>query len=84
MRQDSSRFVAETARRMADAASAAASGDFESALAVWVELGHAGVGAQAEVGRCFVNGWGFERDVDLAREAERRAYLPLGEAEEVS
>ena len=68
MRQGSSQSVAETAQRMADAAGAASSGDFESALAVWVELGHAGVArAQAEIGRCFVNGWGVERDVDLAR-----------------
>src|ERR1700742_3882817 len=68
MRQGSSQASAETAQRLGGAAGAAAGGDFEGALSIWVELGHAGVArAQAEIGRCFVNGWGVERDIELAR-----------------
>jgi hypothetical protein len=56
---------------MAEARTAAARRDFEEALGIWVVFTHAGIArAQAEIGRCFVNGW---------QEAERRASLPLAE-----
>jgi uncharacterized protein len=46
---------------------AAAAEDWDAALAVWVQHVHRGnARAQAEIGRCFVNGWGVARDVDLA------------------
>jgi L-seryl-tRNA selenium transferase/selenocysteine synthase-like protein len=54
-------------RSMAEAAAAAAREDWEGALAIWVTHAHTGVArAQAEIGRCFVNGWGAARDTGLA------------------
>ena len=56
-----------TAERMAEAAAAMVRADYDAALAIWVEYAHAGVArAQAEIGRCFVNAWGVERDADFA------------------
>ncbi len=47
---------------------AAARGDYSSALAVWGPLAHAGVPrAQNNVGACFAEGLGVERDATLAR-----------------
>jgi hypothetical protein len=38
-----------------------------AALAIWAKHAHAGVAnAQAEIGRCFANGWGVARDTALA------------------
>src|SRR5262245_32044083 len=70
MRQGSPKPVSEqgTAQRLAEAAEAATRDDFESALVAWGPLAHAGIArAQAEIGRCFVNGWGVTRDIELAR-----------------
>jgi TPR repeat protein len=54
-------------QNMAMAAAAAAREDWEDALGIWVRHAHAGVArAQAEIGRCFVNGWGVSRDTGLA------------------
>jgi hypothetical protein len=56
---------------MAKAHAAAARQDYEEELGIWVVFAHAGIArAQAEIGRCFVNGW---------QEAESRASLPLAE-----
>ena len=60
---------ASVEQRLLAAAAAGHQGDFDAALAIWGELAQAGVArAQAEVGRCFVQGWGVERDVNLARQ----------------
>ncbi|HVY43734.1 MAG TPA: sel1 repeat family protein, partial [Hyphomicrobiaceae bacterium] len=57
------------AEDMAVAEAAAAQGDYDSALAVWVKYGHAGnARAQAEIGNCFMRGWGVERNADLAHQ----------------
>jgi TPR repeat protein len=59
--------AAEAAECLAEAAAAAAKSDYDSALATWVALAHAGNGrARAEIGRCCVSGLGVERDVELA------------------
>ncbi len=69
--------------RQAEASAAAARGDYEAALAIWVKDAHAGVArAQAEIGRCFVSGLGVERDVALARQwltLAAKAGDPLGQ-----
>ena len=45
---------------------AATTGDWDAALAVWLRHAQGGSArAQAEIGRCFVNGWGVARDVEL-------------------
>jgi uncharacterized protein len=55
------------AQSMAEAAGAAAREDWDAALAIWVKHAHAGVArAQAEIGRCFVEGRGVARDTGLA------------------
>lgn len=53
---------------MLDAADRAfAAGDYEGALVVWNELGHAGNPiAQRSIGQCFLQGKGVERDAELA------------------
>jgi TPR repeat protein len=52
---------------MAEAASAVARGDYQAALAIWGPLAHAGVPrAQNNVGACFAEGMGVERDPALA------------------
>ena len=70
--------------RQAEASAAAARGDYEAALAIWVKDAHAGVArAQAEIGRCFVSGLGVERDVEAAARWWRMAALrddPDGQA----
>ncbi len=69
---------------MAGAASAAAHEDWEGALAIWVAHAHSGnARAQAEIGRCFVQGWGVARDVGLARKwltLAAKAGEPLGQS----
>src|SRR5262245_5137604 len=71
------------AARMAEAAAAAAREDWDGALAVWVGCAHAGnARAQAEIGCCFVYGWGVPRDTDLALEwllLAAKAGDPLGQ-----
>jgi TPR repeat protein len=53
--------------RMAEAYDAAARGDCASALAIWGPLAQAGVArAQSNVGACFAEGLGVERDSQLA------------------
>ena len=57
----------EVTELMALAVAASSRQDWDAALAIWVRHAHAGnVRAQAEIGRCFVNGWGVPRDTDLA------------------
>jgi hypothetical protein len=52
---------------MAEAAAAAARGEYEAALSIWIVYAHAGVArAQAEIGRCFLRGWGVSPSVDQA------------------
>src|SRR5271165_6183148 len=54
--------------RMRRAHEAASRGDYASALAVWGPLAQAGVPrAQNNVGACFAEGLGVERDATLAR-----------------
>ena len=51
------------AERMAAAYDAAARGDYAAALAIWGPLAHAGVArAQSNIGACFAEGLGVERD----------------------
>ena len=55
------------AARMAEAYDAAARGDYPAALAIWGPLAQAGVArAQNNVGACFAEGLGVERDQGLA------------------
>jgi uncharacterized protein len=69
--------------RMAEAAAAVSERDYETALGIWVGIAQAGESrAQAEIGRCFVNGWGVPRDVDLAAKwltLAAKAGDPLGQ-----
>ena len=54
---------------MAEASAAAARNDYAVGLAIWVGYAHAGNPcAQAEIGRCFMSGWGVERNPDLAHQ----------------
>ncbi len=58
---------AEIAERMAEAYAASEQQDFAKALEIWSELGHAGVPrAQNNIGACFAEGLGVERDPALA------------------
>src|SRR5271154_5593244 len=53
--------------RMAEAYDAAGCGDYHAALAIWGPLAQAGVArAQNNVGACFAEGLGVERDFGLA------------------
>src|SRR5262245_53659120 len=53
--------------QMAAAYEAAQRGDYAAALAIWGPLAHAGVArAQNNVGACFAEGLGIERDPALA------------------
>ena len=55
------------AEQMAAAHDASARGDYATALAIWGPLAHAGVPrAQNNVGACFAEGLGVERDPALA------------------
>src|SRR5690606_13743457 len=55
------------AERMAEAAAAAARGDYETAQNIWVAYAQSGDHkAQAEIGQCFLNGWGVEQNLELA------------------
>jgi len=52
---------------MAEAAAAVGRGDHQAALAIWGPLAHAGVArAQNNIGACFAEGLGVERDAALA------------------
>ena len=58
---------ADIGAAMAEAAAAAQRGDHAVALAIWGPLAHAGVArAQNNVGACFAEGIGVERDPALA------------------
>jgi uncharacterized protein len=62
-----------TTRQTNVAAGAAERGDWDAALAIWVDHAHAGAAiAQATIGRCFLKGWGVARDAGLALK-----WLPL-------
>src|SRR5262249_38557809 len=55
------------AERMAAAYDAAGRGDYAAALDIWTPLAHAGVArAQSNIGACFSEGLGVERDARLA------------------
>lgn len=57
----------DTATTMAEAAAAVERGDHAAALALWGPLAHAGIGrAQNNIGACFAEGLGVERDPALA------------------
>ncbi|WP_425265707.1 tetratricopeptide repeat protein [Terrihabitans rhizophilus] len=57
----------DVGKEMARAAEAAALGDHATALAIWGPLAHSGVPrAQNNVGACFAEGLGVERDTALA------------------
>lgn len=57
----------DVATAMAEAATAAERGDHAAALAIWGPLAHAGIGrAQNNIGACFAEGLGVERDPALA------------------
>ena len=68
---------------MAVAAAAAAREDYDTALAIWVVYAHAGIArAQAELGRCLLNGWGVNRSVEHALKwlmMSAQASDPLGQ-----
>src|SRR5262249_24793742 len=68
---------------LADAKTAAARGDSKTALEIWSHLAHAGSArAQAEIGRCFVQAIGVERNPELAEKwltLAARADDPLGQ-----
>lgn len=52
---------------MAEATAAAERGDYQAALAIWGPLAHSGVArAQNNIGACFAEGLGVERDATLA------------------
>ncbi|MGA8496007.1 MAG: tetratricopeptide repeat protein, partial [Xanthobacteraceae bacterium] len=58
---------ASVADRMAEAYEASRRGDYARALEIWGPLAHAGVArAQNNVGACFTEGLGVERDPKLA------------------
>src|SRR5580698_94518 len=58
---------ATVADRMAEAYEASSRGDYARALEIWGPLAHAGVArAQNNVGACFTEGLGVERDPKLA------------------
>lgn len=60
-------LVDQPESKHAAAQRAAEEGDYDTALGIWVGMGHAGDGrAQAEIGRCFLHALGVERNVDLA------------------
>src|SRR5262249_33477953 len=53
--------------RMAEAYEAATRGDHKTALEIWAPLAHTGVArAQNNIGACFAEGLGVERDAKLA------------------
>jgi len=53
--------------RMTGAYEAAARGDYKAALEIWTPLAQAGVArAQSNIGACFSEGLGVERDAKLA------------------
>src|SRR5262245_28262871 len=57
----------EVAARMAEAYDAAGRGDYPAALAIWGPLAQSGVArAQANIGACFAEGLGIDRDPALA------------------
>uniref|UniRef100_A0A9E8CQ97 Sel1 repeat family protein n=1 Tax=Bosea sp. NBC_00436 TaxID=2969620 RepID=A0A9E8CQ97_9HYPH len=57
----------DIAARMAEATAAVERGDHPAALAIWGPLAHAGIGrAQNNIGACFAEGLGVERDPALA------------------
>src|ERR1700683_2909272 len=59
--------ASDVAERMAQAHAAAGRGDYPAALAIWGPLAHAGVGrAQNNIGACFAEGLGVDRDHRLA------------------
>ncbi len=68
---------------MAEALTAAKSGDYEAALRIWEPLARSGVArAQNNIGACFAEGLGVQRDPDLARQWLRLAAEagdPVGE-----
>ena len=76
---------APPANPMDEASAAAKGGDYAAALALWEPLARAGVaGAQNNIGVCFSEGLGVERDPALAREmavARRRSGRPIGAAQ---
>ena len=52
---------------MSSAYDAASRGDYKAALEIWTQLAHAGVPrAQSNIGACFSEGLGVERDTKLA------------------
>jgi TPR repeat protein len=54
----------EVAARMGEAYEAAQRGDYPAALAIWGPLAHAGIArAQTNIGACFAEGLGVERDI---------------------
>lgn len=58
---------ADVAGGMARAAAAVERGDYAAALAIWGPLAHTGIGrAQNNIGACFAEGLGVERDPALA------------------
>src|SRR5690606_1358839 len=57
----------DIAAQMAAAYAASQQGDYQRALQLWGPLAHAGVGrAQNNIGACFAEGLGVERDAALA------------------
>jgi hypothetical protein len=57
----------DVAARMGEAYEAAQRRDYSAALAIWGPLAHAGVArAQNNIGACFAEGLGVERDYSLA------------------
>lgn len=85
LRRKRSKLVVPTdvATELARASDAAGLNDFEAALDIWNVLAHrSNARAQAEIGRCFTNGVGVERNVALARtwlELSARNGDPLGQ-----
>src|SRR5476651_976969 len=56
-----------TSDRMAEALAVAKAGDYVAALAIWGPLAHSGVArAQNNIGACFAEGLGVQRDPALA------------------
>lgn len=74
---------ATPANPMTEAEAAAARGDYAAALAIWNSQAHAGIArAQAEIGHCFVNALGVERNIGLAQQwltLAAKAGDPLGQ-----
>jgi TPR repeat protein len=75
--------VEKPADGMAEAAAAAARGDYDAAHGIWVARAHAGdARAQAEIGRSFMMGLGVERSPGLAQQwlaLAAKAEHPLGQ-----